>query len=1097
MALTYGAVVKLRTEGVERLGDIGLTLKRQMREAQRSVAESGRQMVENASKSFQALPTNIEAGGLTKALQDQFSTIEKHLRRLQTFPELTTAKSLYTDLVRVEHLLEQVQKRIRALSVTKASEMFNKPISELTQTEVAAGEAKVPKELIEFRDSLKELMDWIEESVTPLRDLELAQKDNTLAAAEASQAFRKESNALKDAERASRGTWLVMTQWGGMLQGVNLALAASTMNVQGLAMSMMFASTNTFMLMMATAALVTPLMVLARVAMAAVQAIISLAQTIATTLVGAVTAAAATITGLFIKTIIDAKERVADLHDQFQLLAQSQTVGDSLYAGAIQSATRYRRSVEDVSGAMIALGKAGLLTERNLDAVHALAARNNKTMDEAAQAYIDAVGYQRENVNSLQEWGVVVEGVTEDTDRAAVAAMVQAQTLQQVGAATEVYAQTTEAATQRAKNAWTNLTDLFSRQAWRELFTPLTDNIGETLENLAPTIQRSLSKIDLGNLSKSLTKSLTALTPLITSLAGDIGNALTTGTAILTVAVEDLAVKLGEIDWGTVYEKANIALGKIAAWVVGIGSAFYIMSKSVIENWNESTNAINALTTESDKTFAEMAADAAMSAVLTGTEWKETIGGVIQIFLGLLQVVFGVFDGITTYAATSAGIVIDELLSVLSTIAKVASEIAGFLASVSETTDKLNINPFGESGTQKLRDLAQNLAGVADWAEEAREPFLRGEEAFEAIKNAFKGVTDGFNTYQEGVDRIANAPFAGADLGIEAWVATYEAVTSATESVEEYLAKVTDPYDSLVKAILDGENDINLAGEEIGKTFDYVADKGSGSADRVKEEIQSLVSKWQGLVQDALKPTMDFDYTSWIDQMTTAYDSMGRDFGAETGFGHVDTWDENMRRIMDIVNRGMDSPWTRMFVPPDDVIAKGNEAVQAWAASMARNFQLGRMPELINWEGFITNLQEQIEQKANWESIAQIAQQKASEAGLDVTNSMVQAALGIQLSPEAAKALQLGQTIATAFDAQMKDVPFAESTLSAMTTSFETNQIVFQKQAGTVADTWIDAYIGKMAERGGEIVESLAPFIESKVLAFLANWSGGSGGHGD
>lgn len=287
--------------------------------------------------------------------------------------------------------------------------------------------------------------------------------------------------------------------------------------------------------------------------------------------------------------------------------------------------------------------------------------------------------------------------------------------------------------------------------------------------------------------------------------------------------------------------------------------------------------------------------------------------------------------------------------------------------------------------------------------------------------------------------------------------------------------------------------------EETEKALSYLPKDGGGGGglDRVKQEIQSLIKSWQGLIKEGLQPTMDFDYTSWIDQMTTAYDSMGRDFGAETGFGHIDTWDENMRRIMDIVNRGMDSPWTKMFVPPDDIIAKGNDAVQAWAASMVRNFQLGRMPELINWEGFITNLQEQIEQKANWESIAQIAQQKAAEAGLDVTNSMVQAALGIQLSPEAAKALQLGQTIATAFDAQMKDVPFAESALSAMTTSFETNQNMFQKQASTVADTWIDAYIGKMAERGGEMVESLAPFIEAKIIAFLANWSGGSGGHGD
>jgi hypothetical protein len=134
------------------------------------------------------------------------------------------------------------------------------------------------------------------------------------------------------------------------------------------------------------------------------------------------------------------------------------------------------------------------------------------------------------------------------------------------------------------------------------------------------------------------------------------------------------------------------------------------------------------------------------------------------------------------------------------------------------------------------------------------------------------------------------------------------------------------------------------------------------------------------------------------------------------GLGHKDTFDENRSRILDIVNRGEQSPWVKMFVPPPETLKLGNDAVRAWAANIVHDFDQGLRPDLIDWKAFTDGLQEQVSKKGNWDAIVATAMEKAKAAGLDVSNAQVQSQLGIELSPEAAAALKAGQTVADAFN---------------------------------------------------------------------------------
>lgn len=191
--------------------------------------------------------------------------------------------------------------------------------------------------------------------------------------------------------------------------------------------------------------------------------------------------------------------------------------------------------------------------------------------------------------------------------------------------------------------------------------------------------------------------------------------------------------------------------------------------------------------------------------------------------------------------------------------------------------------------------------------------------------------------------------------------------------------------------------------------------------DQMQADAEKAAAAMRSDIEGIFQPTQGTDFTNQLDQMGM----------------HIDTWDENARRVADIANRGMDSPWAKMFVPPADVIAQGDQAVKAWAVNWQKSFYAGMMPEQITWQSVVDAYKTQLTNRANWAQIYKDAEQVIRDQGLVFDQALLQntlsgatggatgagAGAGTALTagmPAAFNANPISAMIKTAFDADMK-----------------------------------------------------------------------------
>jgi len=202
---------------------------------------------------------------------------------------------------------------------------------------------------------------------------------------------------------------------------------------------------------------------------------------------------------------------------------------------------------------------------------------------------------------------------------------------------------------------------------------------------------------------------------------------------------------------------------------------------------------------------------------------------------------------------------------------------------------------------------------------------------------------------------------------------------------------------------------------------------------RASDEIKSNLST-------IFQPTQGADFTSQLDQL---------------GF-HVDTWDEKARRMADIANRGMESPWAKIMVPPPDVVAQGDNAVKAWAVNWQKQFYAGMMPGEIGWQAVVDRYKELVTNKANWEAIFKQAEQAIRDQGLtfnqDLFNQAVSGATGGAVGP---------------------GVGVADAITAGMPSAFKNNPVSSMIKAGFDED---------MAGQGKEVLR-LIGFSASAIIA--------------
>jgi len=196
----------------------------------------------------------------------------------------------------------------------------------------------------------------------------------------------------------------------------------------------------------------------------------------------------------------------------------------------------------------------------------------------------------------------------------------------------------------------------------------------------------------------------------------------------------------------------------------------------------------------------------------------------------------------------------------------------------------------------------------------------------------------------------------------------------------------------------------------ISRGFTGVGSSASAVFDTMRSDIESI-----------FQPTQTADFTNQLDQMGM----------------HIDTWDEQARRMADVANRGMDSPWAKILNIPPEVAAQGNDAVKAFAVQWQQAFYAGMMPKQIGWQAVVDAYRTQLTNRANWAQIFADAEKAIRDQGLVFDKALLQdtlsgatggaagagAGAGTTITagmPAAFNANPISTMIKTAFDADMQ-----------------------------------------------------------------------------
>jgi len=204
-------------------------------------------------------------------------------------------------------------------------------------------------------------------------------------------------------------------------------------------------------------------------------------------------------------------------------------------------------------------------------------------------------------------------------------------------------------------------------------------------------------------------------------------------------------------------------------------------------------------------------------------------------------------------------------------------------------------------------------------------------------------------------------------------------------------------------------------------------------------------------------------------------------FRAQTGAlgGYVDKWDESARRLQDIANRGMQSPWWRVMEVPEEVLAQGEQAVRIWAQETADAVQRGVRPDLVDWEAFDRAAEEFIRDQEAREQTVAMAMERLGGA---VPEAQVRQMLGVPADAEE-EALAVGQ----AFERGLGSVDLAGAVTDQM---HEQMQAQMQRWVamGSMTVTWFARGLeeGVADDTGLRIAKRLWPMIAPMIDSYLA-----------
>lgn len=198
---------------------------------------------------------------------------------------------------------------------------------------------------------------------------------------------------------------------------------------------------------------------------------------------------------------------------------------------------------------------------------------------------------------------------------------------------------------------------------------------------------------------------------------------------------------------------------------------------------------------------------------------------------------------------------------------------------------------------------------------------------------------------------------------------------------------------------------------------------------------------------------------------------------ARTNLGtYTDQWDEYIRRIRSAATDA-NSAWKHLI--PTDILAQGGDALKVWAAETEEAFYAGQMPEMVNWDAVMADIQRKVQEKAGREALVDEAVRRAQAAGIGISRGDVAAALGVQ------DLVGTGQNAAQQMAQGVQQVNIA-ATLTA----------AFEEQLNKQGDQWRNfgvLTVSLMAEGAKAGAGLFARDLAMAVYPFLARFFVGQG----
>lgn len=239
-----------------------------------------------------------------------------------------------------------------------------------------------------------------------------------------------------------------------------------------------------------------------------------------------------------------------------------------------------------------------------------------------------------------------------------------------------------------------------------------------------------------------------------------------------------------------------------------------------------------------------------------------------------------------------------------------------------------------------------------------------------AASNAAAGSTDTFASALEGLADTANGIIAGLGDVRMALIGYQKALAGTDQPWRSEYGSGTAGMLAYGAAMIEWAADqYTSATQDIAAAHQTMASSGASGWNDLQSAMESYYSSWQSLAATAISPTQSFDLAALQDQMGM----------------HVDTWDENARRAMDVVNRGLESPWASQMG-----LSSPEQALQ-----YVQDFYAGRLgAEQYNLDAAVEQVRQQVETQAGQANLQAMLEQALMGAGLGPGNSLVAQALG-------------------------------------------------------------------------------------------------------